>query len=99
MKWRFFANYQPRLNPLGQPGRPARRAELLLLYNGSRVHNAKHQLVGTCQCDWAFRLVFVLVQERPRSIVGHVEVNANGCQPDRLPASVGADGVHLQLRN
>jgi len=41
----------------------------MLLYNGSRVHNAKYELVGTCQGDWAFRLVFVLVQERPRSIV------------------------------
>jgi len=70
------------------------------LYNGSRVHKAKYELVGgLCQCDWAFRLVFVLVQERSQSIVGHVEVNANGCQPDRLPASVEADGVHLQLRN
>ncbi len=56
------------------------------LYN-SRVHKAKYELVGgLCQCDWAFRLVFVLVQERSQSIVGHVEVNANGCQPDRLSA-------------
>ena len=43
----------------------------MLHYNGSRVHNAKYELVGTCQCDWAFRLFFVLVQERPRSIVAH----------------------------
>jgi hypothetical protein len=68
-------------------------------YNGSRVHKAKYELGGLCQCDWAFRLVFVLIQERSQSIVGHAEVNTNGCQPDRLPASVEADGVHVQLRN
>ena len=31
--------------------------------------------------------------------VKYDEVNANGCQPDRLSASVDTDGVHLQLRD
>jgi len=30
----------------------------MLLYNDSPVHNAKYEPVGTCQCDWAFRLGF-----------------------------------------
>ena len=37
----------------------------MLLYNGSRVHNAKYELLGTCQCDGAFRLVFVLFKNDP----------------------------------
>lgn len=49
-------------------------------------------------CDWAFPLVSCWFKNDP-SIVGQVEVNANGCQPDRLPTSVGTDGVHLQLWN
>ena len=70
------------------------------LYNGSRVHRAKYELWGDfASATGLFVWFFVLVQERSQSIVGHVEVNADGCQPDRLPGSVEADGVHLQLRN
>ena len=72
----------------------------MLLYNGSRVHNAKYELVvglasASGLCVW-FLFWF---KNDPGASLDTVEVNADGCQPDRLPGSVGADGVYMQLRN
>ena len=50
-------------------------------------------------CIWQHGLDECSTCTGPRRMVGRVEVNGSGGQPDRLSASVGTDGVHLQLRN
>ena len=72
----------------------------MLLYNGSRVHNAKYELVvGLANATGLFVWFLFWFKNDPGASLDTVEVNGDGCQPDRLPGSVGADGVYMQLRN
>ncbi len=58
----------------------------MLHYNGSRVHNAKYELVGLASANGLFVCFLSWFKNDPGASLDIVEVNANGCQPDRLPA-------------